>query len=98
MMSLLKAYDIVRRPVITEKSTVLSAENKVVFEVSIDASKPEIKKAVEELFKVKVESVNTIRTQGKTKRFRGRLGKRSDRKKAIITLQEGQTIDMAVGV
>lgn len=97
-MSLLKAYDIVRRPVITEKSTVLSAENKVVFEVSIDASKPEIKKAVEELFKVKVESVNTIRTQGKTKRFRGRLGKRSDRKKAIITLQEGQTIDMAVGV
>jgi large subunit ribosomal protein L23 len=97
-MSLLKAYDIIRRPVITEKSTALSADNKVVFEVATSASKPEIKAAVEALFKVKVQAVNTIITQGKIKRFRGRLGKRNDRKKAIVTLQEGQTIDMAVGV
>lgn len=91
-------YDIIRRPLITEKSTFLSEENKVVFEVPLEATKPDIKRAVESLFKVEVTGVNTLRLKGKTKRFRGIIGRRSDMKKAIVTLAEGQTIDVATGL
>jgi large subunit ribosomal protein L23 len=92
------AYAIVRRPIITEKATLGSEHNQVTFRVALDASKPEIKKAIEALFKVKVTAVNTLRVKGKSKRFRGRLGKRSDYKKAIVTLAEGHSIDVATGV
>ena len=91
-------YDTILSPVITEKATVLSEQNKVVFRVAEDATKDEIAAAVEELFKVKVIKVNTLITKGKTKRFRGILGRRSDVKKAIVTLQEGQTIDISTGL
>ncbi|MGY0483123.1 50S ribosomal protein L23 [Endobacter medicaginis] len=87
-------YDIVRAPVITEKATMLSEKNQVVFKVAIDASKPEIKAAVEGLFGVKVVGVNTLVQKGKTKRFRGRPGQRSDVKKAFVQLAEGQSIDL----
>jgi len=93
-----RSYSIVRRPVITEKATLGSQYNQVTFRVARDATKPEIKRAVESLFKVKVTAVNTVRVKGKTKRFRGRLGSRSDYKKAIVTLAEGQSIDVATGV
>lgn len=88
-----RMYQVIQRPHVTEKS-MNQDENKITFVVAMDATKPEIKAAVEEIFKVKVEAVNTIKTKGKTKRFRGRLGKRSDLKKAIVTLVEGQTIEM----
>ena len=91
-------YDTVLSPVITEKATLLSEQNKVVFRVSADASKDEIAAAVEELFKVKVTKVNTMVTKGKTKRFRGIIGRRSDVKKAIVTLAEGQSIDITTGL
>ena len=91
-------YDTIVAPVITEKSTLLSEENKVVFKVAINATKPQIKEAVEKLFDVKVEAVNTIKVKGKTKRFRGILGRRNDEKKAIVTLAEGQSIDVATGL
>jgi large subunit ribosomal protein L23 len=94
----LKHYDVVRRPVITEKSTLVSEHNQFVFEVALDATKPEIKAAVEALFDVKVVGVNTLVTKGKTKRWRGRPYRRSDAKKAIVTLAEGQTIDVTTGV
>lgn len=87
-------YDIVRTPVITEKATALSEKNQVVFKVAMSASKPEIKVAVETLFGVKVVGVNTLIQQGKAKRFKGRLGQRSDVKKAFIQLAEGQSIDL----
>ncbi|HEX7007184.1 MAG TPA: 50S ribosomal protein L23 [Alphaproteobacteria bacterium] len=90
--------DIVRAPVITEKSTAGSQHNQVTFRVALDATKPEIKAAVEGLFNVKVKSVNTLRQQGKVKLFRGRVGRRSDYKKAIVTLAEGQTIDVTTGI
>jgi large subunit ribosomal protein L23 len=93
-----RMYNIVRRPIITEKATQGSEHNQVTFEVSLDASKPEIKQAVENLFDVKVTSVNTLRMKGKKKRFKGRLGRRSDYKKAIVTLGEGQHIDVTAGV
>lgn len=93
-----RMYDIVRRPVITEKTTRGSEHNQVTFKVALDASKPEIKQAVETLFDVKVTSVNTLRMKGKEKRFKGRLGRRSDYKKAIVTLGEGQRIDVTSGV
>ena len=93
-----RIYELIRRPVITEKATLLSEYNQVTFEVPVDANKHEIKTAVEELFKVKVTAVNTIRSKGKTKRFRGQLGRRVDSKKAIVTLAEGDTIDVATGV
>lgn len=92
------SMDIIRRPVITEKAMKGSEHNQVVFEVSLDATKPQIKKAVETVFGVKVESVNTLRQMGKQKLFRGRKGVRSETKKAIITLAEGQTIDVTAGV
>lgn len=93
-----RMYDIVRSPIITEKATMGSEHNQVTFRVPLDASKPEIKAAVEELFKVKVKAVNTLRQLGKEKRFRGRIGKRGDIKKAMITLAEGQTIDVTTGI
>ena len=91
-------YDVIRRPVITEKATMASENGAVVFEVAIDANKPQIKEAVEALFGVKVKAVNTTVTKGKTKRFRGQLGKRKDVKKAYVTLEEGNTIDVTTGL
>ena len=91
-------YDTILAPVITEKATRLSELNKVVFRVAQDASKDEIASAIEELFKVKVTKVNTLNVKGKTKRFRGRPGRRSDVKKAIVTLAEGQSIDISTGL
>ena len=97
-MATARHYDTILAPVITEKATLLTEQNKVVFRVAMDATKDEIAAAVEELFKVRVIKVNTLITKGKTKRFRGILGKRSDVKKAIVTLQEGQTIDISTGL
>ena len=91
-------YDVIVAPHITEKSTLLSEQNAVVFKVAKDASKPEIKAAVEALFNVKVTGVNTIITKGKTKRWKGQAYQRSDAKKAIVTLAEGETIDITSGV
>lgn len=91
-------YALVRSPVITEKSTMVSEHNQVVFRVPLAADKRSVKAAVEGLFSVKVTAVNTIRVKGKTKRFRGRLGQRSDYKKAIVTLAEGSRIDVTTGV
>jgi large subunit ribosomal protein L23 len=90
--------EIIRAPVITEKATLISEHNQVTFRVPLEATKPEIKAAVEGLFSVKVKAVNTIRTAGKLTRFRGTLGRRSDRKKAIVTLEAGQTIDVTTGI
>jgi large subunit ribosomal protein L23 len=91
-------YDAILSPVITEKATLLSEQNKVVFRVAKDATKDEIAAAVEALFKVTVTKVNTLNVKGKTKRFRGRVGRRSDVKKAIVTLAEGQSIDITTGL
>jgi large subunit ribosomal protein L23 len=91
-------YDVILSPVITEKATKLTETNQVVFRVALDATKPKIAKAVEDLFKVKVIGVNTVRVKGKTKAFRGRPYKRSDYKKAIVTLAEGQQIDITTGL
>ena len=93
-----RMYDIIRSPVITEKSTNQSEHNKVVFRVPLEAGKREVKAAIEGLFNVKVDAVNTIRVKGKTKRFRGRPGQRSDYKKAIVSLAEGSKIDVTTGV
>ena len=94
----IRHYDVILAPHITEKTTTLSEFNAVVFKVSNDATKPEIKAAVEALFSVKVKAVNTLVRKGKVKRFRGQLGTRNDVKKAVVTLVEGQTIDIATGV
>lgn len=91
-------YDVIRKPLITEKATMASENGAVVFEVAIDANKPTIKEAVETLFGVKVKAVNTSITKGKVKRFRGQLGKRKDVKKAYVTLEEGNTIDVTTGL
>ena len=91
-------YDVVLAPVITEKSTMLSEHNAVVFKVANDATKPQIKEAVEALWDVKVTGVNTIVTKGKTKRWKGRPYTRSDVKKAVVTLADGQTIDITTGI
>jgi large subunit ribosomal protein L23 len=91
-------YDAILSPVITEKATLLSEQNKVVFRVAQDATKDEIAAAVEALFKVTVTKVNTLVVKGKTKRFRGRPGRRSDVKKAVVTLAEGQSIDITTGL
>ena len=91
-------YDVIVGPVITEKATMLSEHNKVVFKVAKTATKPQIKAAVEKLFDVKVVSVNTLVTEGKVKVFRGRLGQRSDVKKAVVTLEEGHSIDVTTGL
>ena len=91
-------YDIIRAPVITEKATAASEHNQVIFQVKLEATKREVKAAVEGLFGVKVDAVNTIRVDGKLKRFRGRPGRRSDYKKAIVTLAEGSRIDVTTGI
>jgi large subunit ribosomal protein L23 len=93
-----RMYDLVRSPIITEKATLGSEHNQVTFRVPLDATKREIKLAVETLFKVKVTAVNTLRTLGKTKRFRGRPGVRSDQKKAMVSLAEGSKIDVTTGI
>lgn len=98
MAATAKHYDTIVAPIIMEKATLLSEQNKVVFEVSKDSTKDQIASAVEELFKVQVIKVNTLITKGKTKRFRGILGRRSDVKKAIVTLAEGQSIDITTGL
>jgi large subunit ribosomal protein L23 len=94
----IRHYDVVLAPHITEKSTMVSEYNAVVFKVSNDASKPEIKAAVEALFNVSVTKVNTILTKGKTKKWKGTPYRRSDSKKAIVTLAEGQSIDITSGI
>ena len=91
-------YDVIRKPVITEKATMASEANGLVFEVDIAANKPLIKEAVETLFNVKVKAVNTTVTKGKVKRFRGQLGTRKDVKKAYVTLEEGHMIDVTTGL
>ena len=91
-------YDVVVAPHITEKSTMLSEHNAVVFKVANDATKPEIKAAVEALFSVKVTGVNTIVQKGKTKKWKGKPYTRSDMKKAIVTLAEGDSIDVTTGI
>jgi len=93
-----KHYDTILAPVITEKATVLSEQNKVVFKVAMDSTKDEIAAAIETLFKVNVTKVNTMIVKGKTKRFRGIMGRRNDIKKAIVTLAPGQSIDIATGL
>ncbi len=93
-----RIYEIVRGPVITEKATMGSEHNQVTFKVAVDASKPEIKTAIETLFKVKVKAVNTLRQEGKEKRFRGTLGRRNEVKKAIVTLEAGHSIDVTTGI
>ena len=98
VVSKARAYDLVRSPVITEKATMGSEHGQVTFRVPLDASKGEIKAAVESIFNVKVKAVNTLRQLGKTKRFRGFTGKRSDTKKAIVSLVEGHNIDVTTGV
>ncbi|CFX02314.1 50S ribosomal subunit protein L23 [Candidatus Filomicrobium marinum] len=97
-MMKLKAYDIILSPVITEKATLLSEANQVVFNVAKTANKPDIKAAVETLFGVKVKAVNTFVRKGKKKVFRGRTGVLSDTKKAIVTLEDGQSIDVTTGL
>lgn len=91
-------YDVIRKPIITEKTTMASENGAVVFEVAIDSNKPQIKEAVETLFGVKVKAVNTTITKGKVKKFRGRPGTRKDVKKAYVTLEEGNTIDVSTGL
>lgn len=90
-------YDVIRKPVITEKATMASEANTVVFEVAIDSNKAMIRDAVESVFDVKVKAVNTTITKGKVKRFRGQQGRRKDVKKAYVTLEEGNTIDVTTG-
>jgi large subunit ribosomal protein L23 len=91
-------YDLIRSPVVTEKSTNLVSQNKYIFKVDVNATKAQVKKAIEEIFEVTVAKVNTINIMGKVKRFRGILGKRKSYKKAVVTLNDGQNIDVTVGV
>jgi large subunit ribosomal protein L23 len=93
-----KHYDVIVAPIITEKATMASEYNKVVFKVARKASKPQIKEAIEKLFDVKVKSVNTLVRKGKTKVFRGSLGSQSDVKRAVVTLEEGHRIDVTTGL
>ncbi len=98
MSATAKHYDVIRKPIITEKATMASEANAVVFEVAIDANKPQIKDAIESIFGVKVKAVNTTITKGKVKRFRGMPGRRRDVKKAYVTLEEGNAIDVTTGL
>ena len=93
-----RMYDLILGPVITEKSTQATEHNQVTFKVRQEATKPQVKEAIEGLFGVKVKAVNTLNQKGKVKRFRGRLGKRNDVKKAIVTLEEGHSIDITTGI
>ena len=97
-MSAERDYDVIVGPLVTEKATMLSEHGQIAFRVRLDATKPEIRQAVEKLFNVKVTAVNTLRVKGKTKLFRGRRGRRSDYKKAIVTLAEGQNVDYLAGL
>ena len=97
-MSTEQYYDVIRAPVITEKSTIASENNQIVFRVAIDADKKVIKEAVEALFDVKVKAVNTLRRKGKAKRFRGIPGRQNEMKKAIVTLEDGHSIDVTTGL
>ena len=97
-ISLNKAYQIILNPLVTEKSTQQSEFNKMVFSVPVNVTKLDVKSSIEKIFSVKVTSVNTILLKGKTKRFKGVLGKRSNTKKAIVTLAPGNTIDLSAGV
>lgn len=91
-------YDVVLAPVITEKATMASEHNQVIFRVRLNATKPQIREAVERLFNVKVKAVNTLNRTGKKKRFRGIPGKQRDMKKAIVTLEDGHSIDVTTGL
>ena len=91
-------YEIIKQPVVTEKTTKISENNQFVFKVENKSSKQDIKIAIEKIFKVKVKSINTIKIKGKTKVFKGKVGKRSDFKKAIVSLVKGQSIDLSLGV
>jgi len=93
-----RAYEIIKAPVLTEKSNAASEQNKVTFNVTLDATKFEVQRAVEEIFKVKVTAVNTLRIKGKKKRFKGIVGQRSEQKRAIVTLAAGNSIDIASGL
>ena len=97
-MSIEQYYDVIRAPVITEKATLASENNQIVFRVAIDADKKVIKEAVEALFDVKVKAVNTLRRKGKAKRFRGIPGRQNEMKKAIVTLEDGHSIDVTTGL
>ena len=98
VLSAERVYQVIVAPVVTEKATRLNETSQVTFKVTLDSTKPEIRAAVEKLFNVKVEAVNTLVMKGKAKRFRGRKGQRSDWKKAVVTLQAGQTIDLTTGL
>ena len=98
VVSKIQAYDLIISPVVTEKSTLGSEHNQVTFKVKMDATKPQIKLAVEQIFNVKVKAVNTLRQDGKVKRFRGQKGRRAAYKKAIVSLVEGETIDVTTGI
>ncbi|HTM81440.1 50S ribosomal protein L23 [Asticcacaulis sp.] len=98
MAATIRNFDVLLSPHITEKATLLSEQNKVVFKIALDASKDEVASAVEAIYNVKVTKVNTMVTKGKTKRFKGIMGRRVDVKKAIVTLAEGQTIDITTGL
>ena len=93
-----KAFNVILKPIVTEKSTILSENNQIVFLVNINSNKIDIKKSIELIYGVKVNSINIIRVKGKTKVFKGKVGKRSDYKKAIISLSKGQSIDLSMGV
>ena len=97
-MSDIRNYDVIVSPVITEKATIASENNQIVFRVAIDADKKVIKEAVEALFDVKVKAVNTLRRKGKAKRFRGIPGRQNEMKKAIVTLEDGHSIDVTTGL
>ncbi|MEC7266951.1 MAG: 50S ribosomal protein L23, partial [Pseudomonadota bacterium] len=97
-MSTEQYYDVIRAPVITEKATIASENNQIVFRVAIDADKKVIKEAVEALFDVKVKAVNTLRRKGKAKRFRGIPGRQNEMKKAVVTLEDGHSIDVTTGL
>ena len=97
-MKTVRSYDVILSPVITEKSTLVSEHNQVVFNIAKTATKDEVKQAVESLFGVKVKAVNTVVSKGKVKRFRGITGKRIDTKKAYVTLEEGETLDVSTGI
>ena len=97
-MSTERYYDVIRAPVITEKATLASENNQIVFRVAINADKKAIKEAVEALFDVKVKAVNTLRRKGKAKRFRGIPGRQNEMKKAIVTLEDGHSIDVTTGL
>ena len=94
----IKFYDLIKKPIITEKGTLLSNNSQIVFSIPMNVSKPIIKQAVEKLFGVNVKKINIIISKGKTKRFKGKMGKRKNEKKAIISLEEGQKIDITTGI